>query len=278
MNKNEPSTATKHIAFGADAKFSEQVQTVIKSICFHNRNVHFYLLNNDFPAEWFQAINQRLATFNSLITDIKINAPLLSNYKTLKHINSESTFFRYFIPAIIEADRVLYLDCDLVVNGDLQPLFDLDMQGKPIAAVLDIIDHIQQCKAPEPDASFFNAGVMLLDNEACRNEQFTQLALKLSNQYIHKIRDSDQGILNLMFLGRWLKLHRFYNYQVGVDWMFDEWNMSEHLENLDNITPLIVHYNTEAKPWLNGFRTRFRDLYWTYRNADWAEIEARHRP
>lgn len=47
-----------------------------------------------------------------------------------------STFFRLAIPEVLaDYDRAIYLDCDLIVEADLGPLFDTEMHGRPMGAV-----------------------------------------------------------------------------------------------------------------------------------------------
>ncbi|VEI48113.1 glycosyl transferase family protein [Actinobacillus equuli] len=46
-------TATMHIAFAADRNYAEQIITLIKSICFFDKDIHFYLINKDFQNSGF---------------------------------------------------------------------------------------------------------------------------------------------------------------------------------------------------------------------------------
>ncbi|WP_373027029.1 hypothetical protein [Streptococcus pneumoniae] len=50
----------------------DKVETTIKSVCSHNRDIRFYIFNSDFPTEWFQLMNKRLSVLNSEIINIKI--------------------------------------------------------------------------------------------------------------------------------------------------------------------------------------------------------------
>ncbi len=49
----------------------------------------------------------------------------------------EATYYRFLIPDMIQADRVVYLDCDTLVRRSLVDLFDVDLHGHPIAAAPD---------------------------------------------------------------------------------------------------------------------------------------------
>lgn len=263
---------THAIALSADYKYAEHVLTTIKSICHHNTHIHFYLFNKDFPKEWFDILNHHLHQISSQIFDIKIHHNELQNYPTLTHIGSEATYYRYFIPQYISDDKVLYLDCDLVVNGSLNTLFDIDLTHHLVATIKDpIAYHIHGELA-------FNAGVMLINNHLWKQENMTEKCLSLSNEIIHQLRDGDQSILNIVCQNRWLKLNRGYNYQIGVDYLFGTHKMGRQiLEDLGETTPLIVHYTTQAKPWSKHI-TRFRHLYWHYYQLTWQDIISQHQP
>lgn len=255
------------IALSADYQYAEHVLTTIKSICCHNKNLHFYLFNKDFPQEWFDILNAQLRQIGNQITDIKIDNNELQNYPTLNHIGSEATYYRYFIPQYIDNDKVLYLDCDLVVNGSLEGLFATDLSNHFIAGVKDPIAQyfFKQRK--------FNAGVMLINNALWKQDNMTEKCLSLSNAIVHQLKDGDQDILNILFEHRWLKVSRDYNYQIGVDFALAGADPKEVFEDLGGVIPTIVHYSTAAKPWSN-YTTRFRDLYWFYYQLTWQDIIA----
>ena len=45
-----------NIAFAIDAKYTPHLEALLKSICYYNKHVNFYVLHNDIPAEWFEGI------------------------------------------------------------------------------------------------------------------------------------------------------------------------------------------------------------------------------
>ena len=49
----------KAIVLGADNGYLNKLETTIKSVCTHNRNLKFYIFNDDLPSEWFQVMNRR---------------------------------------------------------------------------------------------------------------------------------------------------------------------------------------------------------------------------
>lgn len=261
---------TRHaIALSADYPYAEHVLTTIKSICYHNKDIHFYLFNKNFPNEWFHIVNQHLSKINCQIDSITIHHDTLKNYPTFPHI-TEAAFYRYFIPKYIPHDKVLYLDCDLVVNGSLTDLFNMNLQHYFVSAVKDpIAEHCHQMDE-------FNSGVMLINNQLWRENNVTEQCLALSNQIGNQLFNGDQEVLNILLKDKCLFLNRSYNYQVGFDYILGTRNQTHLIEDLGDVVPYIVHYSTHAKPWKPQALTRFRYLYWFYYQLDWQNIIKQH--
>lgn len=257
----------KNIILAADFKYNSQLMTTIKSICYHNNNITFYLINKDFPIEWFNHINLFLSEIGCSIYDVKILNNDINSYKTLGHINSDTTYFRYFISEFLDEEKALYLDSDLIITNSLDELFKINLDGVFIAAVPDIlVKHLYQ-------EYNFNAGVMLINTTLWKQYNINQLALDLSNQYINELRDSDQSVLNILFENHWLELDKQFNYQIGIDSL----GVPELIEDLGDQIPTIIHFNSQIKPWLPDVQHRFKALYWCYFGLEWQQIIQRHQ-
>lgn len=86
---------------------------------------------------------------------------------------ARANYLRLAIPdTITGADRVLYLDADIVVTGDIRPLAGADLAGLPIGAVRDAINPTLGTGKALPgwrelgldaDREYFNSGVMVID-------------------------------------------------------------------------------------------------------------------
>ena len=72
----------KAIVLAANYSYVDQVMTTIKSICYHNRSIRFYLINSDFPNEWIKQLNKRIEKFDSEIINCRVTSEQISRYKT----------------------------------------------------------------------------------------------------------------------------------------------------------------------------------------------------
>lgn len=91
----------KAIVLGADGNYMDKVETTIKSVCSHNRDIKFYIFNSDFPTEWFQLMNKRLSVLNSEVLNIKVTDDTISRFHLPTPHLSSAAYLRYFIPSFV---------------------------------------------------------------------------------------------------------------------------------------------------------------------------------
>ena len=108
----------KVIALSGDYGYLNQIETTIKSIIVHNRDVKIYVINPDIPHEWFVNLNYYLKQVGAEIVDKKVNPGLLDQMHSSRNHISTATFGRILIPKVISEDKVLYLDSDIIVDAN----------------------------------------------------------------------------------------------------------------------------------------------------------------
>jgi lipopolysaccharide biosynthesis glycosyltransferase len=112
------------------------------------------------------------------------------------------------------AERVLYLDSDLLVCRNLSPLYEVDLQGRAIAAAHDqfVANRVRHLsgKAAEDDRPVFNSGVLLIDLNRMRDglgERLRAVALQRQDGWPW----FDQSVLNgVLAEDDWL--------EIGPEW------------------------------------------------------------
>lgn len=247
----------KAVVLAANYAYVDQVLTTIKSICYHNRSIRFYLINSDFPNEWIKQINKRLEKFDSEIINCRVTSEQISRYKT---DISYTVFLRYFVADFVKEDKALYLDCDLVVTKNLDDLFATDLQDYPLASVRDFGGRAYFGQ------EIFNAGVLLVNNTFWKKENMTQKLIDLSNEWHDKVEQADQSILNMLFENKWLELDFDYNHIV-IHKQFTDYQLPS-----DQDYPAIIHYLSHRKPWKDLAAQTYRDVWWYYHNLEWTEL------
>ena len=183
------------------------------------------------------------------------------------HISSAS-YFRLLLPDLlpVELNRVIYLDCDLVVLGDIGMLWDLGIDDHYAAAVPELTADSHRVSSPQglrlwqelglaADLEQFNSGVLLINLDKWRVEFIKQRALVYLAQTADWLRWHDQEALNAVFAGNWLHLDI-------------RWNLTmRHLMNGVSVncsSPCIIHYHTAAKPWHTDYPFAKQEVFYEY--------------
>ncbi|WP_056986787.1 glycosyltransferase [Ligilactobacillus equi] len=115
----------KAIAFATDAKYIMALETVVKSILLNNDDTTIYVINTDIPVEWFFQYKKILANTSCQVVNVQINDEQLKWDESFSYITKIS-YARIMLGRLLPQEkRVLYLDGDVVVNGNLDELLVL---------------------------------------------------------------------------------------------------------------------------------------------------------
>ena len=256
----------KVFVLAGDYGYIRQIETTLKSICYHNSDVKIYIFNQDIPQEWFVSVREKMAYRNSEIVDIKLFGGDMRNWSLPpvgQHINF-MTFARYFIPSFVSEDIVLYLDCDLVVTRDLTDLFSIDLTNKPLAAA-KIIYGLEDR---------FNAGVLLINNAYWKDKGIQQELINITEREHEHLLEADQTVLNLVMGENYVLLDDTYNFQIGYDQLADSRGQYFIFELPLTPLPAIVHYLSADKPWNTYSVGRLREVWWKYNQLEWSQINS----
>ena len=225
----------------------------------HDYDYKIYVLHAGVRKDFEEKIMRfSKAGFEVTFTDVTEPLKEISAHLHLRDYYTNTTYFRVFIAQMFpQYDKALYLDCDTVILGDISALYNYDLgdnliAGAPCEGVNSFEvyrEYVRKVDGLDPDY-FFNAGVVLMNLKAFREENFYgQFADLLQKYQFRLIQDEDY--LNVLCQDRVLRLPRAWNKTpVGKDLL-----PREDLR--------IVHYLMTWKPW------RYADIpygeyFWEY--------------
>lgn len=172
-----------------------------------------------------------------------------------------TTLYRLKLASILDLDKVLYLDCDLIVNASLKPLFQEDIEGFAMAAVPDngFARSMRRLNLSEenPEHFYCNAGVTLMNLKKFREDKIEEQLFDCLAKIWQEAIFGDQDVLNSVLYKNTKKLDRRYNYIP----MMDAVNLPQDFDVSKEIT--IIHY-AGMKPWETTLRCLLRDEFWKY--------------
>ena len=217
--------------------------------------VSFYLLWSDLKECSRAALREFAEGRGSTITFLKIDGDAFADLPTKDYISRE-TYFRLLAADLLpkELDRILWLDSDMIVRGNLDGLYDMDFEGAAVIAcphgqamreVMDIncrnirIEHREQ---------YFNAGMMLCNLARWRTMDIKGRITRILGEDL-PMEFPGQDLTNLVFNGS-VKCKDYIRYNCMIHSIADKDTYDRAKEEA-----VIVHFVGRAKPWV------FYDLY-----------------
>ncbi|MGL4674803.1 MAG: glycosyltransferase, partial [Wohlfahrtiimonas sp.] len=168
---------------------------------------------------------------------------------------SYATYFRFIIADYFsnQLERMIYMDADIMCQGSLRPLLDIQFEHNQIAAVVPERDSIWWKKRadalgiPSIASGYFNAGFLVLNLVNWSKFDISTKAMELLSQDAVKAKLSylDQDILNMLLTEKVIYLDGKYNTQYSINYELQKGKK----ENPITPNTVLIHYIGPTKPW-----------------------------
>lgn len=261
-----------HILCSTDDNYAQHCAVLMCSVyCNNSGNIIFHIVESNLSDDnkiklrkIADGYNQRVFFHNFTLKNKEI-------YKLgVGAACSIVTYYRIFITSIIDdpsIDRILYLDCDIVVNSDISELFKLNFADWPIAAVRDVLYPVKDTHRHNIGLGYndryFNAGVLLFNLNMWREKHYEDKLIKFCEED-HYAYFADQDALNSVFRDRWLELSPSWNRFNLVKYK-DVYFKTKEDELAFIYNPKIIHYaSPTARPWMKLKFVPFSRIYINY--------------
>ncbi len=273
------------VVFAADDAYVPMLTTALYSLLKNASPDYFYdivVLESGISREHKTQMHNFFSQFsNAALRFAQVSGMIdCYNLKTSNaHISTE-TYYRFLIQQVMPSyNKVIYLDCDLVVLGDISKLWEIDLKDNLVAAArdADFLGNLNKSDGTRMRYAknvlhlhnpydYFQAGVLVLNLEQMRAlysfEQWLEYATEPKYLY------DDQDILNKHCEGRVLYINNAWNVMNNCGGRIQNVCSfapakvyEEYLAAYEN--PLIMHFAGFEKPWKAGGCDK-DTLYWEY--------------
>ena len=238
-----------------------------------NYHVSVYVIDAGISAknkERLKVLEKRYGfAINYILPDKKLfeNIPI-GDLSTRYYLPIE-VYYRTAIARLIPADcrKLIYLDVDVIVRGDIAELFNISLDGKTVGAVADCFqdlrrEHLRKlCRSvqllEEPEKlMYFNSGVILIDLDLWRKRGIEEKLLNFIRENPDKLWFADQDALNVVFLNDCKELAIKYNFIAAA--------IVEEAYEHNEPDPFIIHFAAGGKPWYILSALPYRSEYMYY--------------
>lgn len=232
-----------------------------------NSGIDFYILDGGISEKNKDLVRQTIQVYQSYkkCEYIKMDASLVKDFPNIQHF-SLNTYFRYFIADLKpKLTKALYLDCDMIICGDIAELYNVDVSEYGIAAVPYICDDDKYSKSGhykwvmaqksmlnmQPSSLYFNAGLLLMNLQYIRKNNLKQQFINKTTELKDIITCADQDVLNIIFENKYKVLPLQYN--IVVDITSQILDINQYIRKFNN-SCFVIHYTggQGLRPWLGG--------------------------
>lgn len=205
---------------------------------------------------------------------IEINNTPFDECSIRMHLSIE-TMYRLIAPINLPAtvERILWLDGDIVINGSLKEMYDIDIEDKYLCVCKgrgEIYKNNFRLNLPE-DFEYFNAGVLLMNIKKMRENGSVDRFVGILSEYDNRLTWMDQDILNIAFCHGGVKYlpSEIYNCQIGSDFSLSPQEFKAFKRECK-----VMHFAATAKPWNIVYKNGLQKYYWHYALQDgrWCEF------
>ncbi len=262
--------AELNVEFSLDANYKPKLDVVLDSLVTHtDRPVRAFVLCRQHGPEDFERMARLfpMVSFMWIPTDDVDYGPIAGKVPWASFATMDRTLLPLILP---DVDRMMHLDLDLLILGDLAELYDTPFDGHRMVAIpepqqcyisgYDTIrrtaHRLRSVGTPELavellgrvaerhpfDFEVFNAGVMVMNLDKMRQEEFCARFLP----YVQRYGVNGQEVLNIY---------------VGNDYARQDrrWNLNARLEFTEDTR--VAHWAGPYKPWRKDWYIAGRDWW-----------------
>ncbi len=269
------------VVYSSDDQYAQHVGVSMLSL-FHNNqdfnHIDIYLMERNISTENKKRLKLIGAEYNRTIH--LINFQEFTNKLKVNIGNSISlnAYARLFLPSAINetVDKIIYMDCDSVINESLKDLWEKELDDYYAAGVLDTVsDGTKEKVNMDVDLAYINSGMLLINLKKWREDDIEKRFLKFIERYNGEVFHHDQGTINGVLNEKFLILHPKYNAMTpyftmkkegiiqyyGLKDYYSETELKEAVNK-----PVFIHYTPAFvnRPWIKGCKHPLASLYHQY--------------
>lgn len=266
-----------NVAYSTDNNYVRHVAVSMISLFENNKefeDIFVYIIDNNISVENKRILSSISKKYNRVIEYLKFEE--ICKGLITDNSYSLSSYARLFLSNINDIDKIIYLDCDSVINGSFLELWNMNLDEYYIGAVQDCVKtKFRVGIGLDRDEKYINAGFLLINLKLWRSDRLVDKYINFIQKFNGSVPHHDQGVINAVCRGKILILDPKYNL-MGNMIIFGEEKLKK-LNNMNNYytqeklnqaieKPVFIHYTAEFynRPWNKGCSHPLKQEYLKY--------------
>jgi len=263
------------VFFSSDDNYLPYLAVAIRSLIDNASkefNYTIYILNNGVSKEKSDMIlNMQNNNFKIIFVDVSDKIKPIIEMLGLRDYYTVAIYFRLFIASMFKnIHKAIYLDCDIVVLGDISKLYHTELEDNILGGVLEQIvasnkffrEYSKQALGVDYK-NYINSGILVMNLDAFRENKIEEKFIKILKHYNFNTIAPDQDYLNFLCKNKIKYLELGWNKECLRDSFKGELN--------------IIHYAYFKKPWTDYY-VKYEKHFWNYaRKTDFYDFLNNYR-
>ncbi len=247
-----------HVTCNTDDNYLQHCSAMLCSLFENNMdlNFHIHLLAHSLSQENIIFLNKLCSCYHNELTIYDVDDRKLDGVKFRKNRPlTKAAYYRILLPELLseEIEKVLYLDCDIIVLGNVKELFDIELNNLALAACQDAspysnIHRIQL--GLDLNSKAFCSGLMVINLAYWRDKGAEDKLIEYAKRERDVVYLHDQDALNYVFKNQWYVLP--YKWGVApLSFAVLDKNQKEFDYIEYAFKPGVIHFASPTKPWFD---------------------------
>lgn len=250
-----------NIFFSVNNAYTEQLLVAMISVVENNKaDINFHILSNDFSEASKTKVNVLKNKYKNIggVYYYFVDKSKFDGFRINADYITIETYYRFLIADLVpNIDKALYLDADLVINGNINDFYNTNLDGYYCAGIRDLyierINHKGKIGLSPKDL-YVNAGVLLFNLAKIRQDNMIYKLLDDGINLASKVSFADQDIINISFKDKIKEVDSIYNFTSA--------NVGS--EKGKRSKAVIIHCTGEKKPWQKTCKHRLKWIWKKY--------------
>ena len=269
------------VVCAGDCNFIKPIQVMIKSIEVNtSAPVNVYILQKGWSMEEKKETIRKFSEEKIKIHFIQMDQEIPAEQLKISATIPIEAYYRLFLDKLLpEAmEQVIYLDGDILVEGDIKELWEISMDGKALMAATEMFHEAYYVSSPlalrtwkkmriPEKQKYFNSGVLKVNLKKWRQEKSGEKIIQYLTENKEDVLWHDQDGLNAVLWNDRKELPAEWNVMTALFYETDysRIDITEKEAKMWMEHPKILHYtNSKEKPWKETCRRPRKDRYFIY--------------
>ena len=248
--------------------------------CSCPEKVNIYLADGGISNKNKNKLKEVIKKFKSSLYFLNPDKNLIKGLKMYRHLGIEA-YYRFSLIERLDLKKILYLDCDLIIEDDILKLYQTELDEKIFGAIRDLgVSESQKNKyGISKENPYLNSGVMLIDLKKWKDNKLTYKIINYLKENYEKIEFADQDAINAVLKNDWKEFDLSWNFMPKIYYYrFNPFTNKDYRYKKKEFNqikkPKIIHFASILKPWYKIDIIPFKKRYWFYvKKSPWEDLQ-----